>query len=163
MERPLKIDLDVFMKGLDIKSRKIIWYLRRYGHVKLSELTGLIRAGADMETLYRLNEVINPAAMRIFGQPLLKFYKSRIDQATGKRVLFHWWLLDTAEESYAAAGNKETPLVDIFDEEDRIVIVSEVSPSLILSDRVKVEQRNGTLSITLYKLQNLERGDNYGA
>ena len=157
MEQPPTIDMDLLMKELDTKSRKIIWYLRCHGHVRLTELTRLISASADMETLYRLKEVINPAAMKIFGKPLLEFYKSRIDQTTGKRVLFNWWLLDFMEDGQLVAGNKETPLVDIFDEKDRIVIVSEVSPSLILSDRVKVEQRHGILNITLYKLQNLEQ------
>lgn len=153
MEQPPTIDMDLFMKGLDARSRKIIWYLRCHGHARLTELTRLIGACADMETLYRLKEVINPAAMETFGKPLLEFYKSRIDQTTGKRVLFNWWLLDFMEEDQSVEGNKEKPLVDIFDEEDRIVIVAELSHSQNLSDRVKVEQRHGILSITLEKIQ----------
>ena len=153
MGQPPMIGLDRLMKELDAKSRKIIWHLWCHGHVRLSELTGLIGACADMETLYRLKEVINPAAMRIFGKPLLVFYKSRIDHSTGKRVLFNWWLPDFMEEGQPVAGNREKPLFDIFDEKDRIVIVSELSPSLKLSDRVKVEQRHGIVSITLEKIQ----------
>jgi hypothetical protein len=153
MEQPSKADLSRFMNVLDIQSRKIIWHLRYHGHVRLAELTGLIGASTDMETLYRLKEIINPTALKLFGRPILEFCKSRIDQKTGKRVLFNWWLRDFAEEGQPVTGEGEKPMVDVFDEEDQIVIISEVSPSLKLSDTVKIEQRHGILSITIDKIQ----------
>lgn len=152
MNQPSTINLNLLMNALDAQSRKIIWYLRCHGHVRLTELTELIGASADMETLYRLKEVINPTAVRMFGRPLLEFFKYRIDQTTGKRVLFNWWLLDFMEEGQRVTGEGGKFLVDVFDEKDQIVIVSEVSPEVKLSDRVKVERQHGILSITLDKI-----------
>jgi len=153
MEQPSTINLSLFINALDTQSRKIFWYLRYHRHVKLAKLTELIGASADMETLYRLKEIINPTATRMFGKPLLEFCKSRIDQKTGKRVLFNWWLVDFIEERQSVTGERGKPLTDVFDEENQLVIVFEVSPSLKLSDKVKVEQRHGILSITLDKIQ----------
>lgn len=152
-ENQSKENLSLFLDTLDEKSRKMFWYFRYHGHVRLAKLTELIRASTDMEVLYRLREVINPAAERIFGRPLLEFSESRIDRITGKKVLFNWWLSDFVEDNQLLAGEGGKPLVDLFDEDDRIVIVSEISPSITVSDRVKVEQRHGILNIRLDKLQ----------
>jgi hypothetical protein len=153
MEQMSAANLRRLMDALDPQSKRIIWHLRCHRHVRLAELTGLIGASADMETLYRLKEVINPAAVKILGQPLLEFCEARIDQTTGKRVLFNWWLPDFPEEGGFSEGGREKPLADVFDEKDKIVIVSEVSPSIKLSDKVKVEHRHGILSITLDKTE----------
>ncbi len=153
MEQPSKDNLSRFMNALDKQSRKIVWHLRYYGHVRLAELTGLIGASTDMETLYRLKEIINPTASKFFGRPILEFCKSRIDQKTGKRVLFNWWLYDFTQDGQSVTGEGEKAMVDVFDEEDHLVIISEVSPLLKLSDTVKVEQRHGILSITIDKIQ----------
>lgn len=153
-ERPIKQEaLRLFMDALDEKSRKIIWYFRYHGHVRLAELTELINASNNMEVLYRLREVINPLAVSIFGRPLVYFCESRIDRVSGKKVLFHWWLLDFTENNQPQTGVGGKHALDLFDEYDHIVIVSEVSPSLTVSDRAKVEQRQGILSIRLDKLQ----------
>lgn len=153
MKRPSTNKMSMLMDALDTQSKKIVWHLRCRGHARLSELTGLIGASADMETLFRLKEIINPAAVKILGGPLLEFHKSRIDGRTGKRLLFNWWLTDLPEEERFGAKEHGKPLTDIFDEEDRIVIVSEVSPSLRLGEGVEVEQRHGILSITIMKIR----------
>ncbi|MDD3395390.1 MAG: hypothetical protein PHG19_12230 [Anaerotignum sp.] len=153
MEQFSTVEFCQFMDALDAQSRKIIWYFRYHRHVRIAELTELIGASSDMEALYRLKEVINPVATRFFGKPLLEFCESRIDQNTGKSVLFHWWLMDFLEEGEPVIGEREKPLVDIFDEENQLVIISEVSPLMKLSDKVKVEQRHGILSITIDKIQ----------
>lgn len=145
--------LKVFLDCLDEKSKRIFWYFRYYGHARLAELTELIRASADMEVLDRLREVINPAAIGVFGNPIVEFRETKIDQITGKKILFQWWLSDDTEENtfFLGAGNK--PLIDIFQEEDQLIIISEISPSITFSDNVKVEQRHGILQITLNKLR----------
>ncbi len=149
----VKKNLKLFLDILDEKSRKIFWYFRYHGHVRLTELTKLIGASNDMEVLNRLREVINPTAIRIFGKPVLEFCESRVDPVTGKKVLFNWWLLEFSEDHQSLTGEEVTPLVDLFDEEDQIVIVSEVSPSITVSNKVKVEQRHGILSIRLDKIR----------
>lgn len=148
-----KKDLSLFMDVLDEMSRKIIWYLLCHRHARLAELTKLIGAAADMEVLYRLREVINPTAESIFGRSVVEFSTSRIDHITGKKVLFNWWLLDFTEDNQPLTGEEGKLPVDLFDEDDQIVIVAEVAPSINVSDRVKVEQRNGILTIRLDKLR----------
>ena len=153
-KRPIKKEeLRLFMEALDEKSRRIFWHFRYHGHVRLPELTELINASNNMEVLYRLREVINPLAISVLGRPLVDFCESRIDRVTGKKVLFHWWLLDFTEDNQPQTGVGGKPVLDLFDEHDHIVIISEVSPSLTVSDRAKVEQRQGILSIRLDKLQ----------
>ncbi len=151
--RCLKENISLFLNALDEKSRKIFWYLRCHGYARLSELAELIRASTDMEVLYFLREIINPIAVRIFGRPVLEFFESRIDRITGKKVLFNWWIMDFIQDNQPLIGKGEKPLVDLFNEDDQIVIISEISPSVRVRDRVKVEQRHGILSIWLDKLQ----------
>jgi len=146
-------ELRFFLDALDEKSRRIFWHFWYQRHVSLAELTELINASNNMEVLYRLREAINPIAVSIFGRPLVDFCESRIDHITGKKVLFHWWLLDFIEDSQPQTGLGGKPALDLFNEHDHILIIAEVSPSLTLSDRVKVEQRQGILSIRLDKLQ----------
>lgn len=146
-------DISLFLNVLDEKSRKIFWYLRFHSHVRLAELTDLIGASSDMEVLYRLREIINPAAVKMFGKPLLEFSESRIDRITGRKVLFNWWLLDITEDNQPPQGEKGKPLVDLFEDDDHIIIVTELSRSVTVSDRVKLDQRNGILSIRLDKLR----------
>ncbi|RDU24980.1 hypothetical protein [Anaerosacchariphilus polymeriproducens] len=148
-----KIDkLNEFMNRLDEKSRKIVWYFRYHGYARLSELTKLIGASADMEVLDKLREVINPVSVEIFGKPILEFRKSGVDRITGKIVPFHWWLSDDTEENQFFLGGRGKPLVDIFEEEEQLIIISEISPTISYCDKVKVEQRHGILQITLNRL-----------
>ena len=150
MEQQSKQNVRLFMNDLDEKSRRIFWRFRWYGHAKLYELVDLIGATSDMEVLSLINEVINPTAMIFFNRPALEFSESRIDCITGKKVFFNWWLLDFTGDN--ELPTRDENLVDIFDEEDKIVIVCEVSPSIRVSENAKVEQRHGILSISIDKL-----------
>jgi hypothetical protein len=144
--------LNIFLNTLDEKSRKIYWYFRCHGHAKLAELTQLIGATADMEALYRIREIINPAAIKNFGKPLLEFSKSRLDRITGNKMPFHWWLSNNTKYNALFTDEFRKPLVDFFDEEDKIIIISEISPSITVNEIAAIEQRNGILYIKLDKL-----------
>ncbi|OYO84368.1 hypothetical protein C8E03_11438 [Lachnotalea glycerini] len=146
-------NLSIFLNSLDEKSRKIFWYFRCHGHARIAELTELIGSLADMEVLDRLREVINPAAIEIFGKPILEFRESGLDRMSGKKIPFHWWLSDDLSDNQLFIGEGGKPLVDVFDEENQIVIITEISSSITLSDRVKIEQRHGIVQITLSKNQ----------
>jgi len=149
-----KENIDLFIKNLDEKSRKIFWYLWSYGHSRLSELADFIGASTDMEVLHRLREVINPLAEKIFGRSVIEFYESKIDHFTGKKVLFNWWLMDFSRDSQLLTGEEGgKPIIDFFDEENHILIITEVSPAVRVKDIAKVNQLHGILSIRLDKLQ----------
>ncbi|MEW6188554.1 MAG: Hsp20/alpha crystallin family protein [Actinomycetota bacterium] len=108
-------------EGLDSVSQEILWYLWRNGHGTIDELAELVSASTHMDVLLRIREVINPAAEKISGNPILSFEKSKIDPETGEKILFSWWLVGrkTHEEI------KES-LLDIFDEGDHLHVVMEL-------------------------------------
>lgn len=148
-----KETLRSFLDLLDDKSKKIFWHFLCHEHVKLSELTDLIGASTDMEALHRIKEIINPAAVKIFDKPLLEFIESKIDRITGQKILFNWWLTGFLDEDIGFLEKGGKPLIDIFDEGEEIIIICEVSPSTTISDKAKIEQRHGILSIRLDKLR----------
>lgn len=150
MDQQSKENIRLFMDSLDEKSRRIFWYFRWHRYAKLHELVELVDATSDMEVLSLLNDVINPTALRFFNRLALEFSECRIDSITGKKMLFSWWLLDFIcnNEPLSEDGN----LVDVFYEEDKIIIVSEIPPSIKVSHSAKVEQRNGILTIRLNKI-----------
>lgn len=152
MEEQSKKNIKFFMDSLDEKSRKILWYFRWHKHCRLSKLVKLIDASTDMEVLYILKEIINATAQEVLGRPILEFNESKIDHFTGEKVLFSWWLLDYPEDEELLEMGKNEPLADVFDEGDQIVVVFDISPSIqVLEDKVRIEQRNGILSIRLDK------------
>jgi len=148
----VKEKICTFLNELDVNNKRIFWHLRWHRHAKLSELTKLFQDSNDMEILCRLRDVINPAAERSFGIPIIEFNKSKIDNVTGEKILFNWWLSDYLE--YFSTINVETskPLIDIYDDKDKIIIISDIVPSIKVSDTASVEQRNGMIIVSLKKI-----------
>lgn len=153
MERQSKENIKLFMNTLDEKSRKIIWFFQWHGHLKLEKLVGHLNAASDMEVLQLIKEVINPTADRILGEPILEFRESEMDSHSGKKIFYNWWFLGFGDSEQEVADNIENNLVDIFEEEDKIVVVSQISPSIRVSDNAKIKQRHGILSIEINKLK----------
>jgi len=157
-----KGDMGILMDALDEKSREIIWHLWRHRHAPLDELAGLIGASSDMEVLCRLREVINPAAERILSTPILEFSESRIDRVTGEKVLFNWWLeFDRSVSGMEGkgrptVGTRGRPMVDLFDEKDRIVIVAQLPASARVVKEAEVACNNHILKISLDKFETRE-------
>ncbi len=139
--------LSQLLDALDEKSRAILWYLWWHRHAEISELRELIDATGDFEVLYRLKEVINEQAQRLWGRPIVSFEQSRMDSRIGEIVLFSWWFLDE-ENVPSSAGNK--PLVDVFNEKDSVSIVAQVPTSVDPAQR-EVLYKNGILKVRLGK------------
>ena len=144
-----KKGLAQLLQVLDEKSRAILWYLWWHRHAEISELRELIDA-SDFEVLYRMKEVINEQAQRLWGRPIVSFEQSRMDSRNGETVLFSWWFLDE-ENVPVSAGNK--PLVDIFNEKDGISIIAQVPTSVDPTQR-EVSYKNGILKVRLAKKEN---------
>jgi hypothetical protein len=151
-ENRTKEKMAMFLDQLDINNKRIFWYFGWYRHARITELTRLVGNSNDMDILYRLKEVINPLAVKVFGNPIIEFNNSKIDDVTGEKILFNWWLLNSTEDYRELHVEGSKPLIDIFDEEDRIVIISDIAPSIKVKGTAKVEQRNGIISITLEKI-----------
>jgi len=151
-----KGDLSLLIDALDQKSSEILWHLWWQRHARLDELAQLLGASTDMEVLFRLREVINPAAERTLGQPILEFHESRVDPLTGEKVLFSWWLeFDTARLEGAGqplARRTGGALVDLFDEKDHIMIIAQLPSSIRLAKEAETAYKNGILRIRLGKL-----------
>lgn len=108
---------------LDSVSQEILWYLWRNGHGTIDELAELVSAPTHMDVLLRIREVINPAAEKIIGNPILSFEKSKIDPDTGEKILFSWWLVGREQ----SGERRKEALLDIFDEGDYLHVVMELS------------------------------------
>lgn len=125
-EWPKKIDgasLKKLGEALDPASCEILWYLWENGHARINELGQLVHAPTHMDVLLMIRERINPTAERIIGSPVLSFEKARVDQQTGEKVLFSWWIAGEVEEQ--GPRERET-LLDVFDEREYITVLIEL-------------------------------------
>jgi len=116
--------LDSVLKELDPYSQELVSYLWQNRHATIIELADLIDAPTHMDVLLRIKGVINPTAEKVIGSPLLVFERSRVDDETGEMVLFSWWVIT---QTVIKETDKKVTRVDIFDEEDRIDLVADLS------------------------------------
>ena len=123
--RRQKNNLDRFMEHIDGKSREIIWYLLRNRYAGIRDLSDLVGASADTEVLTRIREVINPAARKYLRKEIMEFKESEIDESSGKKVVFKWWLRDDLQLT-----EKREEMLDVFDEGDKIRIIAELPPAV---------------------------------
>jgi len=86
----LRIDqecIERISRELDEESKMILWYLWENRHARIDELADLTLASTHMDVLFKIREIINPAAERLTGGPILSFERSKTDYETGKRSL----------------------------------------------------------------------------
>ena len=135
------------LQVLDEKSRAMLWHLWWHRHAGISELRKLIDAASDFEVLYRLKDVINEQAQKLWGKPIVNFEQSRMDSINGTMVLFNWWFLD---EENVPISDGNTPLVDYFSEKDSISIIAQV-PTSVDPTHHEFSYKNGILKVGLGK------------
>jgi hypothetical protein len=141
--------LTQFLDVLDEKSRAILWHLWWYRHADIDKLRDIIDASSDYEVLYRLKDVINEKAQKLWGKPVVSFEQSKTDPLTGDKVLFNWWFLDEVDISLSG-GDK--PLVDIFNEKDSVTVIAELPTSVEVS-QPEIDFRNGILRVKMKKVK----------
>lgn len=136
--------IDRLLQELDVGSRAIILYLLEHKHAKLDELMEILDESSHMNTLTRIQNVINQKALKILKRPILIFEKSRIDMKTGENVLFNWWLAKEDEEKVPL--KKRQFLVDVFDEESEVIITIDL-PGIREEDiKVNIEKKRVNIS-----------------
>ncbi len=128
-----KNNLERFMEHIDGKSRAIIWYLLRNRYAGIRDLSDLVGASADNEVLTRIREVINPTAKKYLRKEIMEFKESKIDESSGKKVVFKWWLRDDLQLT-----EKREEMLDVFDEGDKIRIIAELPPAVEEKEDIKV-------------------------
>jgi hypothetical protein len=78
---------------LDEGSRSILGILYEQRYATLDELS----AGSGLShyaVLHRLREIIIPMSVKRRGRPIAVFCESATDLATGRQIVFSWWLND---------------------------------------------------------------------
>ncbi|MBA7596842.1 hypothetical protein ES703_03832 [subsurface metagenome] len=78
---------------VDPISARMLWYFWENRHARLDELTRLAGESSPMNVLLLIRDVINPAAERVLGRPILIFEKSALDYHSGEHVFHSWWLV----------------------------------------------------------------------
>ena len=122
----LRIDeetIDKIAKELDSDSRAVLIYLWQNRHARIEELAELIDAPNHMDILFRIREVINPAAEKVLGYSILSFENSKVDGETGRKIPFSWWI---ARKKVPKEEDARRPILDIFDERDHLTVVVEL-------------------------------------
>jgi HSP20 family molecular chaperone IbpA len=145
MKSEVKGDLAQLLELFDGKSRTILWYLWWNRHAHISQLRKLVDASSDFEVLFRLRNIINEKAQKLWGKPVVGFEEHKIDPLTGEKVLFNWWF---REEETELITNNGRPLVDVFEEKHGLTIIAQL-PNLEEFSRPAVEFRNGLVKIRL--------------
>jgi hypothetical protein len=141
------LDLARLLEIVDEESRAMLWHLWWHGHADISELRPLVTAGGDFEVLHRLNDVINCRARALWGTPVVVFEQSRTDPATGRKVLFNWWLRD---DVHFCQQDWHPPVVDVLNGADCVEVIAQV-PTEIDCAHPEVQVKNGILKVSLKK------------
>lgn len=80
-----------FLRALDDRSLAVLEYCWYNEHAAIWELTTLIGAESDMETLTMVRERLNTVVRKTLGEPVLEFERRGIDSCTGAVITFEWW------------------------------------------------------------------------
>ncbi|MFZ6016854.1 MAG: Hsp20/alpha crystallin family protein [Nitrospirota bacterium] len=114
--------IDKIVKELDPESQNILLFVWQNRHATINELACLYNAPNHMDILHRIRNIINPTAQELIGFPVLVFQRCKIDESTGKNVMFSWWIIGGDK----LKKDKEELLLDIFDEGDYLNIIMEL-------------------------------------
>lgn len=121
----LRVDraaIEQLLGGLEPESQRLLLHIWEHRHAAIEELASLYEAPNHMDVLHRIRKVINPQAERILGFQVLTFERSKIDEVTGEKVLFSWWVMGRQGPQATA----KEPLLDVFDEGDVLNVIVEV-------------------------------------
>jgi hypothetical protein len=85
-------DIDEIARQVDGQSSRMLWYVWGHRHAKLDELKKISGETSHVKVLLKIKEMINPAARRLLGKPVIVFERSALDYYTGEHILYSWWL-----------------------------------------------------------------------
>jgi len=134
--------MDKLIKELDSVSQDILLFTWQNRHATIKELAHLYNAPNHMDVLHRIRNIINPISERVIGFPVLVFQRCKVDEPTGEKVMFSWWIIggDKSEKS------NEKTLLDIFDEGDHLNIIMELKGAKVEDILLGVDKDKFTLS-----------------
>jgi len=141
----LEIDrggIDKIIKELDPESQSILFFVWENKHANINELFYLYNAPNHMEVLHRIRNIINPVSQKVIGFPVLVFERSKIDESTGEKILFSWWVIGGAK----LKEKPEDTLLDTFDEGDYLNIIIELKGAQEKDILLRVDEDKLTVS-----------------
>jgi hypothetical protein len=100
-----------FLQVLDDRSLAVLEYCWHNEHASIRELTTLIGAATDMETLTVVREQLNVAARETLDKPVLEFEWRGIDSRTGSIVTFEWWFTGDPKDHPALESLRDEKVV----------------------------------------------------
>jgi len=98
---------------LDEESRSILRVLYEQRHATIDELSASSGL-SHYAVLHRLREIIIPMSVKRRGRPIAVFCESAMDLATGRQIVFSWWLNDDLLH--------KTDAVEVVETSDSLVI-----------------------------------------
>ena len=134
--------IDKIIKELDPESQSILFFVWENKHATINELFSLYNAPNHMEVLHRIRNIINPVSQKVIGFPVLVFERSKIDESTGEKVLFSWWVIGGAK----LKEKPEDTLLDAFDEGDYLNIIIELKGAQEKDILLRVDEDKLTVS-----------------
>ncbi|MDO9034118.1 MAG: hypothetical protein Q7U51_02820 [Methanoregula sp.] len=128
---------------LDEESRTILGILYEQRYATLDELS----AGSGLShyaVLHRLREIIIPMSVKRRGRPIAVFCESATDLATGRQIVFSWWLNDDLLHK-----KKEVEVVETSD--SLVITLDRTGCDLPKTPNVSASCKHGILEINLEK------------
>lgn len=113
--------IEKVMENLDPAAGEILWHVWTNRHARIDELAEVSGADAHMDVLLKIKEKINPEAEKVIGASILVFEKLKVDEGTGEKVGYSWWISGRRQD-----GREGDTIVDIFDEGERINLIIEM-------------------------------------
>jgi len=114
--------IDSIARELDSESCSILLFVWQNRHAAINELASLYNAPNHMDVLHRVRDIINSVSEKVIGSPVLAFERVRIDETTGKKVMFSWWIIGGDKSK----RDKEEAFLDIFDEGKHLNVIMEL-------------------------------------
>lgn len=100
-----------FLRALDDRSLAVLEYCWHNEHASIRELTTLIGAATDMETLTVVRERLNAVARKTLSESILEFERRGIDSRTGAVVTFEWWFTGELRDHSALESLRDEVVV----------------------------------------------------
>lgn len=134
--------IERIVKELDPESQNILLFVWGNRHATINELAHTYNAPNHMDILHRVRDIINSTSQRLIGFPVLVFQRCKIDEPTGKKVMFSWWIIGGDK----LKKDKEESLLDIFDEGDYLNIILELKGAKVEDILLGVDEDKLTVS-----------------
>ncbi|MBS3813538.1 hypothetical protein KGY64_06910 [Candidatus Bipolaricaulota bacterium] len=137
--------LSRFFDRVNADGVKILHYLYKNGNARINELSELIDGASHSEVIRLMRKVINEEAEKIFGDEIVEFRESAVNQESGDVITFAWWLTQTGLEVLKPDKVKDN--VEAFQGDRELTIVYGSAGKEYSNPETETSVKNGILTI----------------